>query len=179
MPITGPEAQALARLVNTLRPTWNVAGILATLKECRHRPEPAEVIAQAMLRCTMDRNEARTPAALIARPSYWNLEQPLDYARPVLTPEHECREHPGQWASTCSPCHGVAKGVTPPGDPLPDTLTLPDDYDPAAATIGDYFRRQARAEAARAPERFAELHPEKRPEVIHVVTDVPATTSPE
>lgn len=175
MPISRPEAEALAALVHTLRPSWNTAGILATLKECRHRPEPPEVIAQAMLRCTMDREEARTPAALIARPSYWNLEQPLDTPHNRLTPEHECPRHVGQWADKCSPCAGERIG-TDHGGELPDP---PTDFDPSAATIGDYYRREARIAAARAAERFAELHPAKPTgEVIHVVTDVPASTTP-
>lgn len=134
MPISRAEANALAELVCTVRPQWNTRGVIVKgLAPLAKHPAPLEVIAWAALRAAADR-EILTPAVIPLNGPHWNLaDRPPE---PRLTPEYECKKHPGQWADWCSSCHADLKA-----DPTVDDHLEPVD--------GRDARSRARA-AARA-----------------------------
>lgn len=108
MPITRPEAEALAELLAIVRPNWTVRGIMAGLKPLAAHPAPLPVIAWAAIRCAQDR-DVQTPAVIALNGPHWDLsERPRE---PRLTPELECREHVGKWAGNCPLCHAEKLGT--------------------------------------------------------------------
>jgi hypothetical protein len=102
MPITRPEAIALAELVAIVRPQWSTRGIITKgLAPLAKHPAPLEVIAWAALRAAGNR-DVNTPAVIPLNGPHWDL---ADRPRtPRLTPELECPRHVGQWAGNCPPC---------------------------------------------------------------------------
>lgn len=173
MPLDRDQAEHLSRLLDALRPEWDRPGIIRAVRQLVHRPETPEQIVIAAIRCEAD-PAVRTPLAIPSAGSHWNDGKPLEQKPPRLTPADECPRHPGQWEARCSPC--AAERLAPPHDQDEAPAPRPDDgYDPSAATIGDFMRAEARRAAALAPQRFAELHPERTTDdIVHVVTDLPA-----
>lgn len=68
--ITSDQARALASLVHTLRPDWDIPGIAAAIHRARHRA-PALGIAHAALRLA-ERTDLRTPAVLEQDGAHWH-----------------------------------------------------------------------------------------------------------
>lgn len=151
MPISRDEANALAELLAVIRPAWNTRGIIRSgLVPLAHHPAPLEVIVWAAIRAARDPN-VRTPAVIPTNASHWYLaDRP---ATPRLTPEHECRTHPGKWADNCPECRvgHYESQLSPGGDPKPNPFT-----DPDLAHLTPI--EQARAIAQRAQRTHAGTH---------------------
>lgn len=124
MPITPEQALPLAELLCTIRPNWNTRGVMARgLYPLEKHPAPLAVIAWAAIRCAQD-HENVTPAVIPLNGPHWNLaDRP---PTPRLTSDHECRQHPGQWAGNCPACRAdqIAQ-ADPPWDPNQPTPADP------------------------------------------------------
>lgn len=139
MPITRDEGNALAELICIVRPTWNTRGVIRKgLAPLVHHPAPLEVIAWAALRAAKDPANL-TPAIIPLNGPHWNLADRPE--TPRLTPEHECKRHPGKWASNCPLCH--VDHIRHPEDPDPRPVA-------GEGTPRDNAIAAAKAAAARA-----------------------------
>lgn len=129
MPISRDEATALAELLCTIKPNWNIRGVIVSgLGPLAKHPAPLEVIAWAAIRAARD-PEVLTPAVIPLNGPHWNLaERP---ATPRLTPDLECPRHVGKWAGNCPECNAEAKGIPDP-EPSADETWQPPELDRAA-----------------------------------------------
>ena len=102
MPLSQQQARYLAELVATIRPEWQVAGLMASLAKCRNE-RPVNV-ALALLRMADDAG-VRNPGAL-PNPDgpHWSERKGDPMPHQPARKEHECRAHPGEHADRCRAC---------------------------------------------------------------------------
>lgn len=161
MPLTKPQAEALATLAALLRddlanrtgcPTWNQAGILAQLREVARFP--AEDVALAVIRAAVDQG-AHTPGVIPSLDGpHWREKLSTAHAPRNPLPHETCPEHEGQYRLSCSfrpPCGPALATVTPirPGVKPPAELDA----------VREKLRADQAAYHARMQEARAQLEP--------------------
>ncbi|WP_407316666.1 hypothetical protein UQW22_09965 [Isoptericola halotolerans] len=118
--INAAQAQALARLVNALRPSWDVPGIAAALHKARHRA-PAHELAHAVIRLAT-RADLASPAVLAQDGPHWRAT-PAETAEPINFDRCPQPGHGSFPAWSCGACRAdeiaatEAAPVKPAGDP--------------------------------------------------------------
>lgn len=96
------QGQAIAALMHTLRPDWDVTGCLSVLADLKHRD--AHDVGMAAIRlCATP--EAKSPGALRNQqgPQWTERVSAPEPMRPPRKTE-DCPKHPGNWAGTCPGC---------------------------------------------------------------------------
>lgn len=78
--VTAARLLSLAALVQTIRPEWDTAGILAALRTCGHRPLP--LLSLASVQLALD-PQTLTPNRLSQAGPWWPAE-PAPVRRPEL-----------------------------------------------------------------------------------------------
>jgi len=120
--ITDDQARALAQLIATLRPGWDVAGIRVVLHQARHRAS-AHDLAIAAIRCTL--GDARTPAVIAMDGPHWRTP-----GASTARDDHRfarCAEpgHGSFPAWNCSACRAESLEVEKmPPEPDPDAAQV-------------------------------------------------------
>lgn len=137
--ITDDQARALAHLVATLRPGWDVAGIRSALSSARHRGSAHE-LAIAAIRCTQ--GDARTPAVIAMDGPHWHTPGA------VTKDEHRFARctvigHGSFAAWNCGACRAEDLEADEPTT----TITTPDPERAAIAARGAQQARDALAAA--------------------------------
>lgn len=116
MPMTKPQADAIAVLVHNLRTEWDTRGIMAALAKCAH--QPAADVALASIRAAMDPG-AKTPGVIPTDGPHWAERlAPREAPRP---PRHDeqCPHHAGNYREGCHGCAADQKaGTDSPSRPM-------------------------------------------------------------
>jgi len=100
MPLSKPQAQAIAHLVHQLRPEWSERGIMAQLGKLTTRR--ATDVALASIRAAAD-PEAKTPGVIPTPGSHWDEGVQYEASR-LPKRDEECHIHPGSWRGNCHGC---------------------------------------------------------------------------
>jgi hypothetical protein len=108
--ITDDQARALAALVASLHPGWDVPGVRVAIHKARHRGD-AFAVARAALEVA-SRVELRTPALLAEDGPHWGTSTQVP--RPQ---QARCVVHPFELADPCRECRAeeLAAGEASPG----------------------------------------------------------------
>jgi hypothetical protein len=134
--INSAQAQALARLIHELHPTWDIPGIAAAISKAKDRASNTDLCIAAIRLTTRD--DLRTPGVLADDGPHWrNPTNPATDHRYTRCPEPGHTSFP---AWNCSACRSEALEA-PEAEPLEPTDRLT-PYDTGPALV--------RAELARA-----------------------------
>lgn len=117
--INSAQARALAVLVNTLRPDWDVPGIATAIHRARHRA-PVDELATAAIRFA-GRDDLRTPAVFADDGTHW-MGLPVAEARAPQRPK--CPTHGIAVRLVDGLCTGCVADQKAADDNRDDTLTV-------------------------------------------------------
>jgi hypothetical protein len=123
--ITDDQARALAQLIATLRPGWDVAGIRAAISKARHRGTAHELVIAA-IRCTQ--GDARTPEVIALDGPHWHTPAQTSSSNFERCPEPGHTSFP---AWNCSACRSEALEAPEPHPLEPTDQLTPYDTGPA------------------------------------------------
>ncbi|NKG21072.1 hypothetical protein [Paeniglutamicibacter terrestris] len=122
--INQTQAQALATLLNQIRPRWSTASMMTILQKNHGIPAPFGDVAAAAIAAARDAT-VLTPGLIFTDPRFWP-----EAAKAKLPPSPKCPEHPEEDAHHCRACladviagdrepDAVGKGQQRPGKPHP------------------------------------------------------------
>lgn len=126
------QAEALAVLIRSVRPEWDVPGIKKALWDAKDRGTGWDVIHAALYAAEDLTN--RTPAVIALAGAHWTRGRELGSSDPRGP---KCEIHIGQPAHNCTGCAGDRKAradgaAAEPAEPPADTLTA---YDTGPALV--------------------------------------------
>jgi len=120
--INSAQSRALAVLVNTLRPDWDVPGIAAVIHRARNRAPVDELVVAAVR--FAGRTDQRTPAVFADDGTHW-MGLPVAEARAPQRPK--CPTHGIAVRLVDGLCTGCVADTKAADDNRDDTLTIHPD----------------------------------------------------
>lgn len=106
--LTEQEANALAYILNRIRPDWTTKSILTILSKNRETPSLADLTIAATTKAQDP--TCKTPAPIFLPGNHWP-----ERARHRIDPGPECPDHTGHHAYNCGPCTtDITLGDRPP-----------------------------------------------------------------